>query len=170
MKKRILVAYASRSGSTAETADMIAHELSLQKGITAEAASVKNAKDIASYDAIILGTAIHMGRPLPEMLSFVKSYQPILATKKVASFGMCMSLIKETPQTLKESDAYLATLNAQCKPFESRVFAGNVNLSKLKFMSRMIVKMVKSPVGDFRKLDDIKMWARETGKKLIVSE
>jgi menaquinone-dependent protoporphyrinogen oxidase len=58
MAKKILVVYASRGGSTMEVADKIAEELSSQGDISAEVISVKKAKDIASYDAIVLGSAI----------------------------------------------------------------------------------------------------------------
>lgn len=165
MSKKILILFASRSGSTADTASIIADELKLkQKDISVDVLPVKKAKDITSYDLIILGSAIHMGRPLPEMLSFIRSYCPILKTKTILCFALCMNLRTETDKTIQESAAFLTPFSA-CTPIETKVFAGSVDYSKLGFFSRLIVKMVKSPQGDFRKIDIIKAWAAEIASK-----
>lgn len=166
MSKNILVAYASRCGSTAETAELIASELSLQNNIFAEAIPVKTVKNVALYDAVILGSAIWMGKPLPEMFSFVKSYQPILSSKKVACFGLCMALKDDTQEARNESASYLARLSEFCVPLDSRIFPGKVDLSRMKFFARLVLKMAKTPVGDFRKFDEIKTWAHQIGTML----
>ena len=166
MSKRILIIYASRNSSTAETADMIGHELSMQQENTIEVVSVKRAKYVTTFDSIILGTAIRMGRPLPEMTSFVKSYKPILANKKVALFGLCMALKDPTAENIKTSLTYLDPLRAHITPVETHLFAGKVNLTRLGFAFRMILKMAKTPEGDFRKFDEIKAWAEELSQKL----
>ncbi len=166
MEKKILVVYASRSGSTAQASDAIAHELSSIEGVTAEAVSVKSANDITLYDVIVLGTAIRMGRQLPEMISFVKSYLPILRTKKIALFGFCMTLKDDTPANRKIVGAYCNQLTSLISPVDIQLFAGKVNPARLGLLARMAVRMVKAPVGDFRKWEDIKAWARALNSKL----
>ncbi len=165
MSKKVLILFASRSGSTADTATIIAHEMKLkQKEITVDVLPVKKAKDITSYDLIILGSAIWMGKPLPEMLSFIKSYCPILKTKKVVCFALCMNLRTETDKTIQESAAFLTPFSS-CAPIDTTIFAGSVDYSKLGFIARLIVKMVKSPQGDFRNIDKIKIWAADIALK-----
>ncbi|HMA65963.1 MAG: flavodoxin domain-containing protein [Fibrobacterota bacterium] len=165
MSKKVLILFASRSGSTADTATIIANELQLkQKDITIDVLPVKKPNNIASYDLIILGSAIWMGKPLPEMLSFIKSYLPILKTKKIICFALCMNLRTETDKTIQESAAFLAPFSV-CAPIETKIFAGSVDYSKLGFFARLIVKMVKSPQGDFRKIDIIKTWAAGIASK-----
>ncbi len=166
MAKKILVVYASRGGSTMEVAAKIAEELSSQGDISAEVMSVKKAKDIASYDAIVLGSAIWMGRPLSEMLSFIKSYRPILLTKKVAFFGLCMTLKDETPENLKAVETYFDPIKALITPVEMKLFAGKTDPSKIGFFARLAIKMAKSPIGDFRNWDTIRSWAKELKSKL----
>ena len=165
MAKRILVVYASRGGSTAEVADTIAQELSYD-GVVAEATSIKGAKNITSFDAIVLGTAIRMGRPLPEMVSFVKSYRPILSTKKVALFGLCMTLKDDTPENRKLSESYLAPLTSLFSPVDKQMFAGKIDPARIGLLSRFAIKMVKAPIGDFRLWDTIRNWARALNSKL----
>lgn len=166
MAKKILVVYASRGGSTMEAAGKIADELSSQENTTAEVISVKKAKDIASYDAIVLGSAIWMGRPLPEMVSFIKSYKPILSTKKVAVFGLCMTLKDQTPESLKAVGTYFEPIKALISPIDMQLFAGKVDPSRLGLFARLAIKMVKAPVGDFRNWDTIRSWVEELKKKL----
>jgi len=165
MSKKVLILFASRGGSTADTATIIAHEMKLkQKEITVDVLPVKKAKDVTSYDLIILGSAIWMGRPLPEMRSFIKSYLPILKTKKVVCFALCMNLHTETDKTIAESAAFLTPFSV-CAPIETKIFAGSSDVSKLSFFPRLITKMVKTPQGDFRKIDVIKAWGAEIASK-----
>jgi menaquinone-dependent protoporphyrinogen oxidase len=165
MSKKVLILFASRSGSTADTASIIADELKIRKKeISVDVLPVKKAKDITSYDLIILGSAIRMGRPLPEMLSFIRSYCPILKTKKVIGFALCMNLRTETDKSIQESAAFLTPFSA-CTPVETKIFAGSVDYSKLGFFPRLVAKMAKSPQGDFRNLDKIKIWAAEITAK-----
>jgi menaquinone-dependent protoporphyrinogen oxidase len=166
MSKKILVVYASRGSSTAETADKVAHELSVQLGLKVEVASVKRAKYIASYDSIVIGTAIRMGRPLPEAISFAKSYQPILSTKKVAIFGMCMVVKNPSAENKKSSSIYLDSLKALLNPIDTQLFAGKINPARLGFMARLVIKLAKTPIGDFRNWDEIKAWSAQLGQKL----
>lgn len=165
MTKKILVAYASRSGSTMEAADKIAEELSSQGDIAAEVISVKKAKDIASYDAIVLGSAIWMGRPLSEMISFIKSYKPILSTKKVAFFGLCMTLKEATPENIKTVESFFDPIKALITPVAMRLFAGRIDPSKGGFFARLIIKMTKAPIGDFRDWVAIRSWTKELKSK-----
>ena len=61
----ILIAIASRHGSTREIADAIAHDLRTR----GHATMVQNADDVRTvegYDAVIAGSAIYMGNWLPE--------------------------------------------------------------------------------------------------------
>lgn len=166
MSKKILVVYASRGSSTAETADFVARELSMQLEVKVEVADVKRANHIASYDSIVLGTAIRMGRPLPEMISFVKSYQPILSTKNVALFGICMLLKDPTAENIKTSSIYLDPLKSLLPPIDTTLFAGKINPAKLGFLTRLAIKMVKLPTGDFRNWNEIKAWATKLSTKL----
>lgn len=60
----VLVAYATDHGSTRGVADRIADRLQL-RGIGAEACGVGDVLDVARYEAVVLGSAIHGGKWLP---------------------------------------------------------------------------------------------------------
>ncbi|MFP4015313.1 MAG: flavodoxin domain-containing protein [Chitinispirillaceae bacterium] len=161
MSKKILVAYASTAGSTAEVAQSIAQTISEEEGYTAEAVNVKKVRDISDYDGIVLGSAIRMGRPLSEMNSFVKRNQQILASKKVALFAVCLALMEDTPEKRKEASVYLDSLKTMVTPVAEEVFAGKMDSGKLGFFGKMMIRMVKSPEGDYRNWEKIGAWAKE---------
>ena len=57
MTARVLVAYASKMGSTAEIAESIAATLRAA-GLDATAQSVRVVTDLTAFDAVILGSAL----------------------------------------------------------------------------------------------------------------
>jgi menaquinone-dependent protoporphyrinogen oxidase len=58
---RLLVAYSSKHGATAEIAESIADELR-RRGNEADCLSAENVEDIDAYDAAIVGSAVYAKR------------------------------------------------------------------------------------------------------------
>jgi menaquinone-dependent protoporphyrinogen oxidase len=71
----ILIAYASRHGSTGGIAERIAERLR-EGGLDAEAMTVKSARDVADYDAVILGSALYMFHWMKEARSWAAQEPP----------------------------------------------------------------------------------------------
>jgi flavorubredoxin len=61
MGARILVAYATRNGSTADIAQAVGKELT-NAGHTADVAEIKTVSTLAGYKAVVLGGPLYMGR------------------------------------------------------------------------------------------------------------
>ena len=80
MVTRVLVAYASKMGSNAEVAEAIVEVLT-DAGIEAEAVPVRLAKDIESYDAIIIGSALYAAHWRRDAHRFVARRKEVLRTK-----------------------------------------------------------------------------------------
>ena len=80
MSNKILVAYASRTGSTAEVAEAIGQTLA-ESGAQVDVLPVQDIKDLAPYRAVVAGSAIRGGKWLPEALQFMQTYQAALAQK-----------------------------------------------------------------------------------------
>ena len=74
MSDKILVTYASRSGSTAGVAEAIASTLS-EQGIPVDVYPMNEVQDISAYGAVIAGSAIQVDKWLPEARQFVEQYQ-----------------------------------------------------------------------------------------------
>lgn len=57
---KILVAYASRCGSTAEIAEALGHDLQ-SRGYRTEIVPVGKVSDVSAYQAVLLGSAVRAG-------------------------------------------------------------------------------------------------------------
>jgi len=73
MSKKVLLAYASRAGSTAEVAERIGNILK-GLGFDVDVKSVKEVTDVTGYDSIVIGSAVRMFKLLPETVKFAKRY------------------------------------------------------------------------------------------------
>jgi menaquinone-dependent protoporphyrinogen IX oxidase len=96
MNKKVMIAYATRSGSTAEIAEAIGKELG-KWGAEVDIQPVTDIGDISSYGSVIIGSPILYGKILPEVKKFLKKYEESLAQKRVACFltGMEMHRIAD---------------------------------------------------------------------------
>ena len=75
-----LVAYASKHGSTADIAASIAQTLR-RSGIDADCVEAGEVRSLASYDAVILGSAVYMGRWRREARHFLHEHDDELAAR-----------------------------------------------------------------------------------------
>jgi menaquinone-dependent protoporphyrinogen oxidase len=161
MNDRILIAYATKAGSTAEIAVRMGEILS-KKGLAVDILPVKKVTDVTAYREVILGSAIRIGSLLPEMMDFIKKNQAALQAKPLGVFIGCMTLKDDTEETRKTVGAYLEPVQALVKPTYEGLFAGVMDLKKLNLLDRMIINIMKAPVGDFRRWDQIEGWAQST--------
>ena len=156
---RMLVAYASKAGSTAEIAKVIG-EVGSTKGMAVDVLKIQNVQDIRPYQVVILGSAIRMGQVLPEVVDFVKTHQTGLSQKPVAYFVNCLTMKEDTPENRNTVTEYLQPLRTLLEPLSLGLFAGKMDYSKLSWMERFIItNLVKAPEGDYRKWDLIRTWA-----------
>ncbi len=156
--KKVLVVYASKTGSTAEVAAVVGETVS-KNGFNVEVRPVKEVKDISQYQAVILGSAIRAGSLLPEAMKFIQNQQATLQQKPFAAFVVCLTMKDDTPENRKIVSAYLDPLRALVKPATEGLFAGQLNPTRLNFFERLIMKAMKAPEGDFRRLDEVQSWS-----------
>jgi menaquinone-dependent protoporphyrinogen oxidase len=152
----VLVAYASKHGSTQGIAERITEKLR-QMGKQAEARQVDTVKDLGSYEAFVIGSAIYYGSWMKEATEFVHRNQAALAGRPVWLFsvGPLGTEVKDAEQQPKEMAEFQQTI----KPRDHRVFFGALDHNRLSFTERMVVKAVRGPEGDFRDWQAIDAWA-----------
>lgn len=158
MQNRILVAYATKAGTTAEIAARIGETIS-QKNQTVDVLPISRVKDLSGYSAVVIGSAIRMGSVLPEVKSFVEKNQAALGQKPFSLFVACMTLNEDTEANRTAVSAYLDPIRAVVKPASEGLFAGVMDPQKVSFLDRLIIKALKTPLGDFRDWDKINAWA-----------
>ena len=161
----ILVAYATRAGSTREVAEAIGQTLN-EHGANNEVRSVTDVTDLHPYRAVILGSAIHAGRWLPEAVRFTSQHRSDLEQTPLIYFLVCGTLREDTPEHHREVLAYLDPVRAIAQPLEIGLFAGRINADHLPLLERMMVKVMRSPQGDWRDWTAIHEWAGGVADRL----
>jgi menaquinone-dependent protoporphyrinogen oxidase len=159
MTSKILVAYASKRGSTGGVAEAIAANLSVN-GTVVEVSLIENVKDVSSYDAVVVGSAIRKGQWLSEAVEFVETNRSALNQVPTAFFTVCMTLAdNETEAGYDRVMGFIDPVLQIHQPDSIGLFAGKMDYSQLSFFERTIVKALKVPEGDFRNWDAINGWA-----------
>jgi menaquinone-dependent protoporphyrinogen oxidase len=159
----VLVTYATKHGSTREIAEAIATTLA-DRGIATDALAVNTIADVEPYEAVVLGSAVYMGRWLKEATEFARRHREQLIGRPLWLFssGPLGTQVVDEEEQPKE----LAELRETLGPREHRLFFGALTRDALGFGERMVVKAVKAPEGDFRDWDEIRAWAATIADEL----
>jgi menaquinone-dependent protoporphyrinogen oxidase len=164
MKDLILVAYATKHGSTRDVADVVARTLS-EEGLSVDIEPAASVHDLGGYQGVVLGSCLYTGRVHADARRFLKRHRAALSVLPVAVFAM-------GPLTMEAKDvdgsrAQLArTLEStpEVVPFSTTIFGGVVDPAVLRFpFSRM-------QPSDARDWDEIESWAREIASGFRVRE
>ncbi|MGC9347489.1 MAG: flavodoxin domain-containing protein [Anaerolineae bacterium] len=166
---RILVAYSTAAGSTAEVAEAIGDAI---EGIEVDVRRARQVKDVSPYKAVILGSGIRAGRVYREALNFLERHQAALRQMPVAYFVVCLTMMEDTEENRCEVEAYVDQMRQaapQVEPVEVGLFGGKMDFKELSLPIRLIIKAMKTPEGDFRDWDAIRAWAKELKPKLTTT-
>jgi menaquinone-dependent protoporphyrinogen oxidase len=164
MTKKILVTYASRSGSTAEVAEAIGKTLA-ESGNQVDVIDMKEVKDLKPYHVIVAGSAIQKSKWLPEAMQFIQTQRAILAQKTCATFTVCITLAMSNDEKYRSAVAgWITPIRSIVKPVSEGLFAGRLDFSKLPLnpdtlLLRATVASGIFPKGDRRDWKAIRMWA-----------
>jgi menaquinone-dependent protoporphyrinogen oxidase len=161
---KILVAAASKHGSTQQIADAIGAELQ-GKGFDVTVAPVRDVDGVDGYDGVVLGSAIYLGQWLKPAKEFVAREAAGLASIPVWVFssgpiGRAGKPID--PADRRRGDEIADAIGAR----EHRVFDGKLDRKRLNLIERTAVRAAKSPDGDFRDWDEIRAWSDDIAQAL----
>lgn len=161
--KRILVAYASKCGATAEISGAITEAL-CAGGLSAELKRASHVSSIEGYQGVVLGTAIYMGNPLKEAIKFIEEFGAHLADIPFALFDVCLTMKENTPENEKTALDYLKPISDFVAPIKTGTFAGRIDYATLPPLYRMFAQADKAGIlaeGDFRAWTVISTWAKD---------
>lgn len=166
---RILVAYATKSGSTAEIAQVLGEELG-RMGLETEVRSVDAVGDLRGFDVIILGSAVYNGKWRKEALRFGSQHAVEFRQKRVWLFESGPTDTSADEGKAEPAKA-AAKLAEQVGARQHVIFGGKFGPEQVgEFTRRMIAQSDKSPYGDFRNFDRVRGWARAIGADLRATQ
>lgn len=158
MQKKVLVAYASKYGSTGEVAQAIADQL-CKRGVSADVRPVDEVTDLLPYGAFIVGSAIRMGRWLQSAVNFVETHADTLRQTPTSFFTVHMLNRDDSEESRQARAAYMEPVHAVMMPQSEAFFAGKIAVKDLTFLDRLIARMVKAEDADDRDWQAIAAWA-----------
>jgi menaquinone-dependent protoporphyrinogen oxidase len=160
MNDQVLVVYATKYGATAEIAEKIGQVLR-QAGLRTDVLAADNVSDVSPYKAVILGSAVYIGRWRKEAAKFLKANEKALAGKLVWLFSSGPTGADD-PEELMQGWRFpgkLQPIAGRIGPRDITIFHGTVDANKLNFIEKWMLKNVKAPAGDFRDWEAITAWA-----------
>ena len=163
MEDKILLAYATRTGSAARVAEVIAEALR-EGGVGVDVRPAKEVNDLSPYRAAVIGGAAYMGQWMKDVVKLVQRHRESLSRMPVAYFVVCLTMKEDTEENRATVAAYLDAVREQVpevKPVSVGLFAGALERSKLPFLYRTIIKKMGAPEGDFLDREAIRTWASE---------
>ena len=156
---KVLIAYTSKHGATAEIARAIEQELGLHFSQThlSDVASVDN---IADYDAVVLGSAVYAGSWMRPAYQFAKQHADALSALPLWTFSSGPMGEPKPDSRAEPIGPSIKELMKQLQPIGHKVFDGKLDKSKLNFAEKGIIRVVKAPYGDYRDFDEVEKWAK----------
>ena len=158
MGDKILVAYASKSGTTVDVAQTIGKSLS-DKGANVDVKPAKAVTSLDGYRAVVIGSGIRMGQWLPEAVEFVKTNQAKLNQLPIAYFTVPLLHVDDSEESRTIRTTYTEPVRKILTPKTEVFFAGRLVYSKLSLIELMLSKAMKAQEQDLRDWNKIRAWA-----------
>jgi len=186
--KKILVAYATMAGSTADVARAVGEEIA-KSGVQVDVLPLGEVKSLQGYSGVVVGGPMIMGWHRAA-LGFLKKHRQAFQRIPLAVFVMAMSLTQtgetsvdgvpvdvdeklpkppEQQGRLRFRERYarlssyirpILKASRPVKPVKIGVFGGRLEYGRLKWWAVLFVMLiVQAPAGDRRHWTAIRAWA-----------
>ncbi len=199
MKNKVLVAYTTNAGSTADVADAVGQTLG-QAGVQVDVRQIKEVADVSAYDAVVVGGPMILGWHR-QAQKFLKKHQNALSQVPVAFFMTALKLTQtsetgldalpifqdprlakppQNPDKLSFKERFTTAQHylgsalktaPRVKPVSVAFFAGKLDYGKLNIFQMLFVMLIIGATpGDFRNWDAIREWAASLRPALLEAQ
>jgi menaquinone-dependent protoporphyrinogen oxidase len=163
MGDKILVAYATRYGSTREVAEVAGAALR-EQGVDADVKAAKDVTALGGYGGVVLATPFYIGSMLKEATQFLERNRAALEVLPVALLTLGpVQASDDMAEARKQLDDALAKLE-WLEPVVAEMFVGKYDPAHLRLLDKLVALPPASPlhgVGahDDRDWESIRAWA-----------
>jgi menaquinone-dependent protoporphyrinogen oxidase len=161
MSASVLVAYATRYGSTQEVAEAVAATMR-ERGLAVDIQPMREVRGLEGYRAVVLGAPLYMFRWHKDALHFLTRHRAALTQRPVAIFalGPFHAEEKEYQEVRRQLDKELAKF-PWLTPAEIAIFGGKFDPQKLTFPHNLVPALKYMPASDVRDWTAIRAWASD---------
>jgi len=144
----VLVVYGSSEGQTAKIANRVVERLQSRghDATAVDAGALDPEFAVGDFDAVVVGSSIHVGRQQPSVRSFVEASGDALAALPTAFFQVSLSSAVDDAERRAEAAGYVeAFLDATgWHPDRIARFGGALRYSEYGFLQRLLMKRIAS--------------------------
>jgi len=161
MSDSILVAYATRYGSTQAVAEAVAATLR-DSGLEVDLEPMRQVRTLAGYSAVVMGASLYMFRWHKDARRFLSRHRKALTERPVAIFALGPTHDPYDEEEWQDSRAQLDKELAKfpwLTPVDLEMFGGKYDPAKLRFPLKLLAG--KEPASDIRDWTAIRAWAND---------
>ncbi len=165
---RVLVAYASKNGSTAEIAEAIAQSVQ-RHGLEVDCLEAGTVRQLESYSAVVLGSAVYAKRWRGSARQFLRRHRAVLPS--IPWWVFSSGPVGEPKPDSPEAAAWLEPpkIMVEVERLGARehvVFGGRVPVDPHNFIERAMAKNTPAGFADRRDWDEISAWSAKIAAQL----
>lgn len=163
MNGRVLVAYGSKCGSTAEIAQLIGMELRLH-GLDVTVLPAEKVESVRPYEFVILGSAIYAGRWRRAAMRLLKRERTLLMARRTWLFQSGLTVVEPGPWRDPTPAAVVALAEEIGTP-RPVTFPGVLLPETARGLLPRLMAHGRS-AGEHRDWDRIRAWARSVAREI----
>ena len=143
---KILIAYATRGGTSREGAELLASLLPNHEVTLADLAV--QTPDPTQFDYLVLGGAVLYGKAHKALRKYLKRYEREIAARERSLF-LCCAVAEQVENYFERSVSPTLLEGAQ----DLLYFGGDLSLARFHGLDRLLVRMVRSSIKDSEDAD-----------------
>ena len=159
--RSFLVVYGTGEGQTAQIATRLAegiedrgHDVTtvdVEEFPDALADELSEEVSLATFDAILVGSSVHIGKHHSGIREFIETNRGRLERRPTGFFQVSLSSAEDDPERRAEAASYVDSLleSAEWNPDRIGLFGGALRYSKYGFLKRLVMKRIaRKTIGD----------------------
>ncbi|MEW6057625.1 MAG: flavodoxin domain-containing protein [Bdellovibrionota bacterium] len=147
----VLIVYGTTEGQTAKISETLAREIS-SKGHrvrTFPASEAPTGKELEAFDAIIVGSSVHIGKFDKALRKWVGRNFVFIHGKPSAFFSVCLGILEKNLKAKREEAEIVANFfrEAGWSPELHTIFAGALKYSQYGWLKKLLMKNIAGKAG-----------------------